>query len=117
MKRRVVVTGMGAVTSLGCKVEPLWADILAGKSGVHELKYFDTTGHKVKFGGDIYGWDDGLYEGYIDKKESKRVDRFCQFAIVAGIDAVRRFGPRLHQGRNHALRRGARLRHRRADRN
>jgi 3-oxoacyl-[acyl-carrier-protein] synthase II len=88
MKRRVVVTGLGVVTSLGCKVETLWANVLAGKSGVHLLQAFDTSAHKVKFGGDIHGWDDGGYDGYIDKKESKRVDRFCQFAIVAGVDAI-----------------------------
>ena len=85
MKRRVVVTGMGAVTSLACKVKPLWEAILAGHSGIHELRAFDTTDHKVKFGGDIYDWDT---EGYIDRKDAKRVDRFTQFAVVAGVDAV-----------------------------
>ena len=85
MKRRVVVTGIGAVTSLSCKVDDLWQRILRGESGVHELKAFDTTGHKVKFGGDIYDW---TTDGYIDRKEEKRIDRFTQFALVAGIDAV-----------------------------
>src|SRR5262245_2308024 len=85
MKRRVVVTGIGAVTSLSCKVDDLWKKILRGESGVHELKAFDTTGHKVKFAGDIYDW---TADGYIDRKEEKRIDRFTQFALVAGIDAV-----------------------------
>jgi 3-oxoacyl-[acyl-carrier-protein] synthase II len=85
MKRRVVVTGIGAVTSLSCKVEDLWERILRGESGIHALKAFDTTEHKVKFGGDIYDW---TTEGYIDRKEDKRLDRFTQFAMVAGIDAV-----------------------------
>jgi 3-oxoacyl-[acyl-carrier-protein] synthase II len=85
MKRRVVVTGLGAVTSLSCKVDDLWQRILRGESGVHELKAFDTTDHKVKFGGDIHDWN---IEGYIDRKEEKRLDRFTQFALVAGIDAV-----------------------------
>lgn len=85
MKRRVVVTGIGAVTSLGCKVDELWQRILRGESGIHELKAFDTTEHKVKFGGDIHDWNT---EGYIDRKEEKRIDRFTQFALVAGIDAV-----------------------------
>ena len=53
MKRRVVVTGIGVVTSLGCRVDELWQNILSGRSGVHELTVFDTDGHKVKFGGDI----------------------------------------------------------------
>jgi len=85
MKRRVVVTGIGAVTSLSCKVDDLWQRILRGESGVHALKAFDTTGHKVKFGGDVHDWN---IEGYIDRKEVKRLDRFTQFALVAGIDAV-----------------------------
>src|SRR4051794_13722998 len=85
MKRRVVVTGIGAVTSLSCKVDDLWQRLLRGESGVHELKVFDTTGHKVKFAGDIYNWST---DGYVDRKEEKRIDRFTQFAMVAGIDAV-----------------------------
>jgi 3-oxoacyl-[acyl-carrier-protein] synthase II len=85
MKRRVVVTGIGAVTSLSCKVDDLWQRILRGESGVHPLKVFDTTEHKVKFGGDIYDWSP---DGYIDRKEVKRIDRFTQFALVAGVDAV-----------------------------
>jgi 3-oxoacyl-[acyl-carrier-protein] synthase II len=85
MKRRVVVTGIGAVTSLSCKVDDLWQRILNGESGVHEIKAFDTTGHKVCFAGDIHDW---APNGYIDAKESKRIDRFTQFALVAGVDAV-----------------------------
>ncbi len=85
MKRRVVVTGIGAVTSLSCKVDDMWQKILRGESGIHELKAFDTTDHKVKFGGDIHDW---TTDGYVDRKEEKRIDRFTQFALVAGIDAV-----------------------------
>jgi 3-oxoacyl-[acyl-carrier-protein] synthase II len=85
MKRRVVVTGIGAVTSLSCKVDDLWKRILRGESGIHALRVFDTAQHKVKFGGDIYDW---TVEGYVDRKEEKRLDRFTQFALVAGIDAV-----------------------------
>jgi 3-oxoacyl-[acyl-carrier-protein] synthase II len=85
MKRRVVITGLGAVTSLSCKVDDLWQRVLAGESGIHTLRSFDTADYKVKFGGDIYDWST---EGYVDAKESKRVDRFTQFALVAGIDAV-----------------------------
>ena len=59
MKRRVVVTGIGAVTSLSCKVDDLWQRILRGESGIHTLKLFDTTDHKVKFAGDIYDWTIG----------------------------------------------------------
>src|SRR3954468_20288136 len=75
MKRRVVVTGIGAVTSLSCKVDDLWQKILRGQSGVHELRAFDTSQHKVKFAGDIHNW---TTEGYVDRKEEKRIDRFTQ---------------------------------------
>ena len=85
MTRRVVVTGIGAVTSLSCQVDDLWQKILAGESGIHELRAFDTTKHKVAFGGDIHDWS---AEGYIPAKEAKRLDRFSQLAMVAGVDAV-----------------------------
>ncbi len=85
MKRRVVITGIGAVTALSCQVDDLWQRILRGESGVHELKTFDTSNYKIKFGGDIHDWSP---DGYIDRKEAKRLDRFTQFALVAGVDAV-----------------------------
>jgi len=90
MKRRVVVTGLGVVTSLSCQVDDLWKRILAGESGIHSLKLFDVSDIKIKFGGDIYDWSPS--EDYISAKEMKRVDRFTQFALVAGIDAVRDAG-------------------------
>ncbi|HCK42026.1 MAG TPA: beta-ketoacyl-[acyl-carrier-protein] synthase II [Planctomycetaceae bacterium] len=89
MNRRIVVTGMGAVTSLSLKVSDLWQRILAGESGIHPLCAFDTSDHKVSFGGDILNWST---EGYLDTRESKRVDRFTQFALVAGVDAVQNSG-------------------------
>ncbi|MCH2113736.1 MAG: beta-ketoacyl-ACP synthase II [Pirellulales bacterium] len=85
MKRRIVVTGIGAVTSLSLKVADLWQKILAGESGVRDLCAFDTSAHKVKFAGEISPWSG---EGYFDTREAKRIDRFTQFALVAGIDAV-----------------------------
>lgn len=85
MKRRVVVTGIGAVTSLGCKVEELWARICKGESGIGMLERLDVTGYRVRFGGEIRNWS---ADGYIDAKEAKRFDRFVQFALVGGIDAV-----------------------------
>ncbi|MEX2171675.1 MAG: beta-ketoacyl-ACP synthase II [Pirellulales bacterium] len=89
MKRRVVVTGIGAITSLAAKVPDLWSRILEGKSGIHQLKAFDTAKFKVNFGGDIHDWNP---DGYIDRKEEKRLDRFTQFALVGGIDAVKDAG-------------------------
>jgi 3-oxoacyl-[acyl-carrier-protein] synthase II len=85
MKRRVVVTGIGAVTSLSNEVGELWKRLLAGESGVRTITAFDPADYKVRFGGQIYDW---APEAYIDAREQKRVDRFTQFALVAGIDAV-----------------------------
>lgn len=85
MKRRVVVTGLGVVTSLSCQTGDLFRRLLEGQSGVHPLRLFDTSGFKVNFGGDIYDWNP---ESYITAKDSKRIDRFTQFALVAGTDAV-----------------------------
>jgi len=85
MKRRVVVTGIGAVTSLSNEVGQLWNRLLEGESGVHTITAFDPADYKVRFGGQIYDW---APDAYIDAREQKRVDRFTQFALVAGIDAV-----------------------------
>ena len=85
MKRRVVVTGLGVVSSLSCRVDELWKKVLAGESGIHPVKLFDTTDFKVRFGGDLYDWNP---VDYMPAKEIKRVDRFTQFAMVAGTDAV-----------------------------
>ncbi len=85
MKRRVVVTGLGVVTSISCKVDDLWKRILAGESGIHIVKLFDVSDFHVKIGGDIYDWNP---VEYIPRKELKRIDRFTQFALVAGQDAI-----------------------------
>jgi 3-oxoacyl-[acyl-carrier-protein] synthase II len=89
MKRRVVVTGLGVVSSLSNRVEDLWQRVLAGESGIYKILQFDTTGHKVHFAGEVQDWTTG---DYMSPKEAKRIDRFTQFAMVAGIDAVRDSG-------------------------
>lgn len=96
MKRRVVVTGLGCVTSLACQVDELWKRLLAGESGVHPLRILDTTRFKVRFGGDVYDWEPERWpaafvekpDSFTEKKEIKRLDRFAQFAMVAGYEAV-----------------------------
>lgn len=89
MKRRVVVTGLGVVTSISCDVDDLWKRILAGESGVHRVRLFDVSDFKVTIGGDIYDWDP---RSHIPSKEIKRIDRFTQFALVAGMDAIKDAG-------------------------
>lgn len=85
MNRRVVVTGLGAVTSLSCKVDDLWQRICRGESKIGEIRSFDTSQFRIHFGGEIQDWDT---DGYLPPKEAKRLDRFAQFAMVAAIDAV-----------------------------
>lgn len=85
MKRRVVVTGLGAITSLGKEVDQLWQNILAGKSGIHRLSLIDPTPFKVQLAGDIPDFQPGKY---CDPKDLKRLDRFTLFAMYAGGKAI-----------------------------
>ena len=89
MKRRVVVTGLGVVTSLSCHVDDLFDRVVAGESGIHELRIFDTEKFKVSFAGDLWDWKP---TDCIPPKELKRIDRFSSFALVAGTDAVQSCG-------------------------
>lgn len=87
MTRRVVVTGVGVVTSLGCEVSDFWDQICAGKSGVGLVERFDCSDFKVRFGGEVKNFD--LLEHIdIEPKEVKRLDRFVQFAMAAAGKAV-----------------------------
>ena len=85
MKRRVVVTGMGVVTSLGNEVEQLWDNVMACNSGVHLLSLIDPAPFKVKIAGDVQGFDPG---NFVDPKDHKRLDRFTLFAMWAGGKAI-----------------------------
>ena len=80
MKRRVVVTGLGVVTSLSRQVEDLWNRVLACESGIQPITLFDPVDHKVKIAGEVYDWGT---EGYLERKEAKRLDRYSQFGMVA----------------------------------
>jgi len=102
MKRRVVVTGIGVVTSLGCKVDELWTRICNGESGVATLKRFDASRFRVRFGGEIADWST---DGYIRPTEAARLDRCVQSALVPGIDAVKDSG--LDYSREESFRCGA----------
>lgn len=89
MKRRVVITGMGVVTPLGCDVETLWTSLIQGKSGIRPLSLLDTSLFKVRFGGEVPDFDLG---DIVDPKEAKRLDRFAQFALHAASQAVAQAG-------------------------
>jgi 3-oxoacyl-[acyl-carrier-protein] synthase II len=85
-KRRVVVTGMGMLTPLGNDVETTWSNILLGQSGISDITRFDASAFSTRFAGEVKNFDP---EEYIPKKETKKMDRFIQFGIAAGIQALR----------------------------
>ncbi|MBN1591184.1 MAG: beta-ketoacyl-ACP synthase II [Pirellulales bacterium] len=89
MKRRVVITGLGVVTALGCRVEELWTRICNGESGIKPFSRFDCSEFRVRFGGEITDWSP---DAYVNSKEAKRLDRFCQFALAAAIDSAKQAG-------------------------
>jgi 3-oxoacyl-[acyl-carrier-protein] synthase II len=84
-KRRVVITGLGCVTALAESADELFAALCEGKSGISTIESFDTSAYPVKFGGEIRNFD---VTKYIDQRQSKRMDRFSQFALAAAKQAV-----------------------------
>lgn len=86
-KRRVVITGMGAVTPCGIGVDKFWSSMLNGKSGVSLIEAIDTERHTVKIAAEIKDKDFNP-EDYMDSKDAKRMDRFTQFAMVAADEAI-----------------------------
>ena len=75
MKRRVVITGMGVVTALGCRTEELWTRVCNGESGVKTFSRFDCSMFRARFGGEITDW---TIDGYLSTKDAKRLDRFSR---------------------------------------
>lgn len=91
MSRRVVITGLGAVTPLGTGVEKFWEGIKANKIGFSFIDAFDTEATGVKIGGVVRDFDETLYydiEGCFDKKEAKRMDVFTKYAVAAAHEAL-----------------------------
>lgn len=89
MKRRVVVTGLGAITPVGNSVESFWNSIKEGKNGIDNISLFDTTDFKVKLAGEI---KDFKPEDYLNKKECKRMDRYTQLAMIAANEGIKDSG-------------------------
>ena len=87
--RRVVVTGMGAVTPLGNTVEEFWANIKAGKVGIGPITKFDTTDYRAKVAGEV---KDFKADEYMDFKTAKRMEPFSQYAAAAALMAVKDSG-------------------------
>ena len=82
---RVVITGMGVISAVGSTVDSFWENIKAGKHGFSKIDCFDTSIQKVTVAAQVRGFD---AEQYIDKKEARRMDRFCKFALAASKMAI-----------------------------
>ncbi len=92
-KRRVVVTGLGIVSSYGCGVNKFWNSLIEGKSGVRTLQRISHEGHLVTIGAEATYFEDEVKEkNLLEPKEMKRMDRFTQFACVASDEAVKDSG-------------------------
>ena len=85
MGKRVVITGLGAVTPLGNDVETLWQSLVEGRSGVGPITLFDPSGLESRFGAEVKGFDPAALIG---RKEARRMDRFTQFAVVSAGQAI-----------------------------
>jgi 3-oxoacyl-[acyl-carrier-protein] synthase II len=90
MRRRVVITGHGVITSLGEVVDQMWEALCAGKSGISTIRRWDPSKYPVRFGGECYSFDVGKYG--VDHREAKRMDRFGQFGLAASVTAVKDSG-------------------------
>ena len=85
VKKRVVVTGLGAITPIGNTLEDYWQGLLKGVNGIGAITRFDASNQACRFGGEVKGFDPLQY---LDRKEAKRMDRFSQFAVCASQQAL-----------------------------
>ncbi|HEY4606063.1 MAG TPA: beta-ketoacyl-ACP synthase II [Acidimicrobiia bacterium] len=88
-RRRVAVTGLGAVTPLGDDVDSTWESMLSGRSGIGPISLFDAKGYRTTIAGEVPGWDP---EQHFDRREIRRLDRFSQFFLVAVRQALGQAG-------------------------
>ena len=94
MKRRVVVTGMGAITPIGIGVEAFWEGLVAGKTGFGPISYFDASEYKAKIAAEVKDFDP---EQFMDKKAARRMEKFCQMAVAATGEALQDAGIDMEQ--------------------
>ena len=88
-KRRVVITGMGAVTPVGLTAAESWSAVKAGTCGIAPITLYDASNMKAKLAGEVKGFDPA---NYMEKREVRKVDRFAQFALAAAQEAVEQSG-------------------------
>ena len=92
--RRVVITGMGAITPIGNSVEEFWNSIKEGKTGFGSITYFDTADYRCKLAAEVKDFDPAQY---MDKKSARRMEQFCQFAVAAAGQAISDAGLTMEQ--------------------
>ena len=92
--KRVVVTGMGAITPIGLNTEEFWESLKAGKTGFSEITQFDTSDFKVKIAASVRGFEG---RNYMDVKSAKRMELFCQYAVAAAKEALEQSGIQMDQ--------------------
>ncbi len=85
MSRRVVITGLGAITPIGNSVDEFWAGLKAGKHGFARITKFDPTGFKATIAAEVKGFD---AKEYMDAKSARRMEEFCQYAVAAAGEAI-----------------------------
>ena len=84
--RRVVVTGLGALTPIGNTLSEFWQGLVSGQSGANDITYFDSSNFKTQFACELKGFDP---ENFMDRKLSRKMDRFAQYAIVSSDEAIK----------------------------
>lgn len=102
-RRRVVVTGLGAVTPVGRDVDATWKSMVSGRSGIGPVSLFDTSDYKARIAGEVSGWDP---EAHFERREIRRLDRYAQFFLVAVREALAQSGLSFEEDSPEAARAG-----------
>jgi 3-oxoacyl-[acyl-carrier-protein] synthase II len=84
-RKRVVITGLGAITPIGNTLSQYWEGLLSGRNGIAPITFFNAEKHDCRFAGEVKGFDP---HEYLDRKEAKRMDRFSQFGVCASLQAI-----------------------------
>ena len=84
-KKRIVVTGIGVVSPVGVGKTNYWNSLVSGVSGIGRITHFDPTGFDVQIAAEVKGFD---VTNWIERKESRRMDRFVHFGVAAALDAI-----------------------------
>ena len=89
MSRRVVVTGLGIVCPIGNDKEEVWSSVVEGRCGIAPITHYDTSSQKVKLAGEVKNLD---LDRYVDRRESRKMDKYTQFAMAAAEQAMQDSG-------------------------